>query len=192
MSRDKTTEEEPDEELGAEPDGEFDGDGPDEDFEDEPDGEEDAPEDNGPDADDDEEDDEDGPKPARAGTVEDDDDPDPDDVEAELDAILKERLAAGDDDEEEDEDGSDPKMPVSPESVEERQETELHCPHCFLLVQASAVAETGECGHCGGPIKCPAHPADRGVGEGGDPSRRFRPRHLVRDGPGGDGPQAWW
>ena len=65
-----------------------------------------------------------------------------------------------DEDEDEDEGGARPdeedegapsKAP-SPTGLVERQETEIHCPHCFLLVQAKTVAEMGECGHCGGPI----------------------------------------
>ena len=82
---------------------------------------------------------------------EEEDEPDPDEVEADLDAILKDRIAASDDDEEEEEEGAPPKAP-SPAGLVERQETEIHCPHCFLLVQAKTVAEMGECGHCGGPI----------------------------------------
>ena len=96
--------------------------------------------------------DEDGPRPAKVAAVDDDDDPDPDEVEADLDAILKERIAAGDDEDEDEEDAAAKGSQTARGSVEERQETELHCPHCFLLVQATAIAETGECGHCGGPI----------------------------------------
>ena len=100
----------------------------------------------------DEEEDEAGARPADTAGDEDEDEPDPDEVEADLDAILKDRIAAGDDEEdEEDDEGALAKTP-SPTGLVERQETEMHCPHCFLLVQAETVAETGECGHCGGPI----------------------------------------
>ena len=104
-------------------------------------------------ADEEEEEDEDevGARPADAAGDEEEDEPDPDEVEADLDAILKDRIAASDDDEEEEEEGAPPKAP-SPAGLVERQETEIHCPHCFLLVQAKTVAEMGECGHCGGPI----------------------------------------
>ena len=98
----------------------------------------------------DEDEDEGGARPADATGDEEEDEPDPDEVEADLDAILKDRIAASDDDDEEDE-GVPPKAP-SPAGLVERQETEIHCPHCFLLVQAKTVAEMGECGHCGGPI----------------------------------------
>ena len=98
----------------------------------------------------DEDEDEGGARSADATGDEEEDEPDPDEVEADLDAILKDRIAASDDDDEEDE-GAPPKAP-SPAGLVERQETEIHCPHCFLLVQAKTVAEMGECGHCGGPI----------------------------------------
>ena len=98
-----------------------------------------------------EDEDEDGARPADATGDEEEDEPDPDEVEADLDAILKDRIAASDDDEEDDDEGVPAKAP-SPAGLVERQETEIHCPHCFLLVQAKTVAEMGECGHCGGPI----------------------------------------
>ncbi len=92
-----------------------------------------------------------GPRPARGEEGEDDEEPDPDDVEADLDAILKDRIAAGDDEDEEDDEGA-PGTPGGDDQVAARQDTEMACPHCFLLVQAATVAETGECGHCGGPL----------------------------------------
>ena len=106
------------------------------------------------DKDDEEEDDEDeedgaGAHPAVAAGDDDEDEPDPDEVEADLDEILRDRIAANEDDEEEEENVP---TPVLTGEFVERQETELHCPHCFLLIQAKTVAETGECGHCGGPI----------------------------------------
>ena len=99
---------------------------------------------------DDEGDDEDeaGAGPAVAAG-DDEDEPDPDEVEADLGEILRDRIAANEDDEEEEENVP---APVPTGELVERQDTELHCPHCFLLIQAKTVAETGECGHCGGPI----------------------------------------
>jgi len=70
-------------------------------------------------------------------------------LEALAEADMDEELADEDEDEE---DTAAKGSQTAHGSVEERQETELHCPHCFLLVQATAIAETGECGHCGGPI----------------------------------------
>ena len=100
---------------------------------------------------DDEDADEKGPRPVGGSEHEDDEEPDPDDVEADLEAILRDRISASDDDEE-DEDEGPATTPGGTDQPSARQETELVCPHCFLLVQAETVAETGECGHCGGPI----------------------------------------
>ncbi|MCH2414784.1 MAG: hypothetical protein MK199_08990 [Acidimicrobiales bacterium] len=100
---------------------------------------------------DDEDADEKGPRPVGGSEHEDDEEPDPDDVEADLEAILRDRISASDDDEE-DEDEGPATTPGGTDQPSARQETELVCPHCFLLVQAATVAETGECGHCGGPI----------------------------------------
>lgn len=100
---------------------------------------------------DDEDADEKGPRPVGRSEHEDDEEPDPDDVEADLEAILRDRISASDDDEE-DEDEGPATTPGGTDQPSARQETELVCPHCFLLVQAETVAETGECGHCGGPI----------------------------------------
>ena len=100
---------------------------------------------------DDEDADEKGPRPVGGSEHEDDEEPDPDDVEADLEAILRDRISASDDDEE-DEDEGPATTPGGTAQPSARQETELVCPHCFLLVQAATVAETGECGHCGGPI----------------------------------------
>ena len=102
--------------------------------------------------DEDEDEDEAGARPADTTGDEEEDEPDPDEVEADLDAILKDRIAASDDEEEEEEEEGALSKAPSPTGLVERQETEMHCPHCFLLVQATTVAETGECSHCGGPI----------------------------------------
>ncbi len=101
---------------------------------------------------DDEDDDEDeaGASPAGSGDDDDEEEPDTDEVEADLNEILRDRIAADEDEEEDDEEGAP--VPVPTGGNVERQQTELHCPHCFLLIQAKTVAETGECGHCGGPI----------------------------------------
>ena len=98
---------------------------------------------------DDEDADEKGPRPVGGSEHEDDEEPDPDDVEADLEAILRDRISASDDD---DEDEGPATTPGGTDQPSARQETELACPHCFLLVQAATVTETGECGHCGGPI----------------------------------------
>ena len=93
--------------------------------------------------------DEAGPRPVVA-PEDDEDEPDPSDVEADLDEILRDRIAAGDDDEEDGE-GEVTLVPASGD-VEGRREGETHCPNCFLLVTTDTVTDTGECPHCGGPI----------------------------------------
>ena len=105
-------------------------------------------------SDDDEDEDEEGARPVGDSASEEEDEDD-DEVEDDLDAILRDRIAAAADDDDDDEDEAAVKATApkpSPGGLVERQDDELHCPHCFLLVQASAVASSGECGHCGGPI----------------------------------------
>tara|TARA_B100000131_G_scaffold263685_1_gene260614 strand:- start:2016 stop:2477 length:462 start_codon:yes stop_codon:yes gene_type:complete len=81
----------------------------------------------------------------------DDDDDDDDEVEADLTAILEDRIKANDDeDPEEDEavksgDGEDA-------NVVAKQEDEMNCPSCFLLVSKAAIEKDGECPHCGAVI----------------------------------------
>lgn len=67
---------------------------------------------------------------------EDDEDPDPDDVEADLDTILKDRIAASDDSEDDEEeeapvDRSDPELA---EGVIVKREGEFTCEGCFMIV----------------------------------------------------------
>lgn len=79
---------------------------------------------------------------------EDDDDEDPDDVEADLDAILRDRLAASeDDDDEEESDGSERSTSSAQRSVGQ----EVVCQSCFLLVNPSQVTRDPDprCPHCG-------------------------------------------
>ncbi|WP_419928724.1 hypothetical protein [Candidatus Poriferisocius sp.] len=60
---------------------------------------------------------------------------DPDNVEADLDTILKDRLAAGDD-EDEDEETPDPSPEVSGQ-VAPKRDNEWTCEGCFLIVSSS-------------------------------------------------------
>ena len=60
---------------------------------------------------------------------------DPDDVEADLDTILKDRIASGDDlDEEEEEEVPDRNDPDATEGVAAKKEGEFTCDLCFLIV----------------------------------------------------------
>ncbi len=104
--------------------------------------------------DDDDDDDESGPTPV-VDSNEDDDDEDPADVEADLDAILKDRIASGEDEEEEDASTATKKEPPvqgEEDSVEARRKGEVICPSCFLIIEAQIAKETGECPHCGASV----------------------------------------
>ncbi len=100
------------------------------------------------DNDDDDDDDDDDDEDSESSII--DEDEDPDDIEADLDKILKDRIAAGDDESDEDEDEASVKAVVTGEieSVRARQVNEFPCPSCFLLVATDAVVD-GECPHCG-------------------------------------------
>ncbi|MFZ4433963.1 MAG: hypothetical protein ACOYOQ_12285 [Microthrixaceae bacterium] len=79
----------------------------------------------------------------RTEDVEDDEDePDDDDVEADLDTILKDRIAAGDD---EDEDEEAPEEPTgeAAERVAPRSGDEFACTTCFLIVHPRQFGRPG-------------------------------------------------
>lgn len=81
---------------------------------------------------------------ARAGGEDDEDDEDdlnPDDVEADLDTILKDRIAAGDDDED-DEEVEEPGT-ESGERVAAKTADEFTCPTCFLIVHPRQFGRSG-------------------------------------------------
>tara|TARA_B110000196_G_C20717413_1_gene462573 strand:- start:84 stop:527 length:444 start_codon:yes stop_codon:yes gene_type:complete len=86
-----------------------------------------------------------------AANADSDDEPDPDDVEADLSAILKDRIAA-EDDEVSENSVTTSKESGSEEKIVAKQEDEIHCPSCFLLVSQAAVDKNGECPHCGALI----------------------------------------
>lgn len=67
----------------------------------------------------------------RSGDEEDDDEPDPDDVEADLDTILKDRIASADD-EDEDEDGAEFGSTAG-SRIPPKTEVEFVCKSCFLV-----------------------------------------------------------
>jgi len=105
--------------------------------------------------DDDDEDDEDDGAAAKAAPKaedEDDDEPDPDDVEEDLDVILKDRLASGDDLDEDEEDEEDqvvakPITATEGNKVAPKREDEWTCTGCFLIVSARQFGrkETATC-----------------------------------------------
>ena len=75
-------------------------------------------------------------RPKREDEEEEEEDLNPDDVEADLDAILKDRIAAADDDEEEDEEVvPEPRAPADiAEGVTPKKANEFMCTGCFLLL----------------------------------------------------------
>ena len=85
-------------------------------------------------SDDDEDDEGDIAPPVEAGDEE--DDVDPNDVEAGLDEILRDRIAAGDDeDDDEEDDSASPEAPAA--VVAPKRSGEWTCPQCFLIVSSS-------------------------------------------------------
>lgn len=102
----------------------------------------------------DEADDENGEIPVGAlpaNDDEDDEDEDDDEVEADLDTILKERLSSADD-EDDDEEEEGVITTAEGDRIPSKQEDEILCEGCFLLVRESqydARDNVPSCPHCG-------------------------------------------
>jgi hypothetical protein len=81
---------------------------------------------------------------------EDEEEVDPDDVEADLDTILKDRIAAGDEEEEEDEvEEQDTRTPAEiVDGVQPKKANEFMCTGCFLLVHPAQFGPPGN-------LECP-------------------------------------
>ncbi len=86
----------------------------------------------------------------RKALSEDDDDEDeeadPDDVEADLDTILKDRIASGDDEDEEDEEevaAADPRALDGIDGVTAKREGEFTCTSCFMVVHPRQFGRKG-------------------------------------------------
>ncbi len=97
---------------------------------------------------DDGDDDEDEPvvarrKPASEDDEDDDEDLNPDDVEADLDAILKDRIAAGTDEDDEDEGAEDRTDAEGGERVAAKSAEEFTCSTCFMIVHPRQFGRTG-------------------------------------------------
>ena len=73
-----------------------------------------------------------------------------DEVEADLSAILQERISS-DDDEENDKSASKPTKGDSEELVSEKDD-EVLCNSCFTLVSQKAIDDEGACPNCGADI----------------------------------------
>ena len=92
------------------------------------------------------------PAGARPATDEDDDEDDDDEVEADLDTILKERLSSADEEDEEDEEDEGVITTAEGDRIPGKQEDEILCEGCFLLVKESQYdmrENVASCPHCG-------------------------------------------
>jgi hypothetical protein len=98
----------------------------------------------------------------------DDDEADPDDVEADLDKILKDRIAANEDDDEDEEleEAAPRAAGETPDGVQPKKANEFMCTGCFLLVNA---AQFGPPGH----LECP-------VGEAVCPAMKLVEKHYQK------------
>ena len=115
--------------------------------------------------DDDDEDDDDAKAAAKQTAAkadeDDEDEPDPDDVEEDLDVILKDRLASGDDlddDEEDDEDQvvAPPITATEGDKVAPKREDEWTCTGCFLIVSARQFGKRSTATCPSGVSDCPS------------------------------------
>ncbi|CAM8625261.1 Protein of unknown function DUF4193 [Acidimicrobiia bacterium] len=108
--------------------------------------------------DDDEDEEEVGTAAKRDDDDDDEEEVDPDDVEADLDAILKDRIAAADDDEEEDEEVvPETKSPAEvAEGVTPKKANEFTCTGCFLLVNRGQFGPAEQMTCPVGESDCPA------------------------------------
>jgi Domain of unknown function (DUF4193) len=82
---------------------------------------------------------------------------DPDDVEADLEEILRDRIAAADDDDEEDEvEVVDPRAAETPDGVTPKKANEFVCTGCFLLVNRGQFGPSNNMVCPVGESDCPA------------------------------------
>jgi hypothetical protein len=98
------------------------------------------------------------PKKKTADDEEDDEEElDPDDVEADLDTILKDRIAAADDEDDEDELDEQPRATTeAPDGVVPKRANEFMCPGCFLLVNRGQFGPESNLQCPVGESECPA------------------------------------
>ena len=109
---------------------------------------------------DDDEDDEDEVPRARTRPGSDDDEDDdvnPDDIEADLDSILKDKIASGDDDDEDEEDEEEAAQAKSAsEKVNAKAADEFTCNTCFLIVHPRQFGRLGSLSCPEGYDPCPS------------------------------------
>lgn len=85
---------------------------------------------------------------------EEDDETDPDDIEADLEAILRDRMAAADDDD--DEEGDEAPGAAKPDSPSGARNDEFVCESCFLLVNRSQFGSAKDPRCPMGDTECPS------------------------------------
>jgi len=113
-----------------------------------------------------------GRKKADDDEADDDDAADPDDVEADLQSILEDRIAANDDDDEEDEVEVDTRPgPENADGVAPKRSNEYMCNCCFLLVSPAQFGKPSQPRCPVGEDPCPAIAALFGGGEVASPAR---------------------
>ena len=91
-----------------------------------------------------------------ASDEEEDEDEDDDEVEADLDTILKERLSSAEEDEDEEEEDDGIITTAEGDRIPSKQEDEILCEGCFLLVKESQYDmrdKIASCPHCGTELK---------------------------------------
>jgi len=116
-------------------------------------------------------------KKRREDDEDDDEELDPDDVEADLDTILKDRIAAADEEEDEDELEEAPRAAAdAPDGVIPKKANEFVCTGCFLLVNRGQFGPETDMQCPVGESECPAIDVLRGSGPKPAPAKASRKR----------------
>jgi hypothetical protein len=117
---------------------------------------------------------------AKKRAAEEDDDEeelDPDDVEADLDTILKDRIAAVEEEEDEDELEVAPRAAAdAPDGVIPKKANEFVCTGCFLLVNRGQFGPENDMQCPVGESECPAIDVLQGAGPKAAPAKAARKR----------------
>ena len=104
------------------------------------------------DEDDSDEDNKEIPAGARPSADDEDEEDDDDEVEADLDTILKERLSSADEEDEDEDEEEGVITTAEGDRIPGKQEDEILCEGCFLLVKESQYdmrENIASCPHCG-------------------------------------------
>ena len=117
-------------------------------------------------------------KKRRDDDEDDEEEADPDDVEADLDTILKDRIAAADEEEDEDElEEAAPRVAAeAPDGVIPKKANEFVCTGCFLLVNRGQFGPENDMQCPVGESECPAIGVLQGAGPKPAPAKAARKR----------------